>query len=286
MLKHLALTVEEDGLLSAAELTKVAAALQKQVVRDFAPIWHVHATVSAFARLEDVPIDYWPVIVARHVDGAAGYHEDRDGQPFSLVALGDSWSLTASHETLEMLADPWGKKLIAGASPKKGQGRVNFLVEVCDPSEDDAFAYTVNGVLVSDFYTPHFFDPVTSAGVRYSYTGAITAPRQVLRGGYLSWVDPETRHWFQQTWFGARPQIRDIGKFDAKFGSYRAFTDYHTPQTARLSRLAAAAPSIATAMRSRTSADEASNYQAQAWRAAIHDLRQRETPKSPMPKGG
>lgn len=53
---------------------------------------------------------------------------------------------------------------------------------------------TVNGVLVSDFYTPHFFDPVKNASVRYSFTGAIDKPRQVLRGGYISWHNPPTTH--------------------------------------------------------------------------------------------
>ena len=68
--------------------------------------------------------------------------------------------------------------------------RVNYLVEVCDPSEAAEHAYSCNGILVSDFYTPNYFDPVKAGGVRYSFTGAITEPLQVLLGGYLSWQDP------------------------------------------------------------------------------------------------
>jgi hypothetical protein len=68
--------------------------------------------------------------------------------------------------------------------------RVDFLVEVCDPCEDAAFAYQVNGITVSDFYMPHFFDPLPAPNVRYSFSGAIAAPRTVLRGGYLTWHDP------------------------------------------------------------------------------------------------
>ena len=93
-------------------------------------------------------------MIVQDVQDAAGVHLDKKGQPFSLVEAGNSWSLTASHGVLEMLADPFGNRLIAGPSPKSGQGRVEFLVEVCDPSEDSANAYTVNDVLVSDFYTP------------------------------------------------------------------------------------------------------------------------------------
>jgi hypothetical protein len=184
--------VSDVGQVGVGELTRVAAALQKQVTRDFTPIWEIPATVDGFATLEDVPLGYWPVIVVRDVQDAAGVHLDRNGQPYALVEMGSSWSLTASHETLEMLADPFGNRLIAGPSPRPGQGRVEFLVEVCDPSEDDRYAYTVNDVLMSDFYTPHFFDPVRGEGLRYSFTGAITEPREVLPGGYLSCTIPPT----------------------------------------------------------------------------------------------
>src|SRR5215212_12082995 len=150
---HVAL-VSEIRAISVSELTRVAAALQKQVARDFGPIWDVQATVSAFVRLQDVPIGYWPIVVRQdiRVPGAAGIHTDRNGQPYALVQYSPNWALTASHECLEMLADPFGNRLIAGPSPKAGQGRVEFLVEVCDPSEDTQFAYQVNGITVSDFY--------------------------------------------------------------------------------------------------------------------------------------
>jgi len=98
--------------------------------------------------------------------------------------------------------DPFGDRLVAGTSPKPRQGRVEFLVEVCDPSEDPAYSYTVNGIVVSDFYTPAFFDPLGAAGARYSFAGHITGPRRILEGGYLSWHDPVSDHWWQQIWFG------------------------------------------------------------------------------------
>jgi hypothetical protein len=91
--------------------------------------------VDAFPTLEDVPIGYWPILVQEDINtpGAAGVHLDKDGQPFALVQMSNSWSLTASHEMLEMLADPFGNRLVPGQSPKSRQGRVEFLVEVCDP---------------------------------------------------------------------------------------------------------------------------------------------------------
>ena len=171
--------------------------------------------VDALPNLEDVPVGYWPMIIVPDVEGAAGIHLDQDGQPYALIEMSDSWSLTASHEMLEMLADPFGNRVVAGRSLKRGQGRVEFLVEVCDPSEAAQFGYTVNDILVSDFYTPRFFDPAFDIQARYSFTGAISKPRQVLRGGYVSWHDPVSNHWWQQTWFGARKEFRDLGEFDA-----------------------------------------------------------------------
>ena len=246
--RNLAL-VADTKKITPSQLTKVAAALQKQATRDFSPLWDIQANVSGFARLQDVPTDYWPVIVRDDIKtpGAAGVHEDKNRQPFALVQFSDAWSLTASHETLEMLADPFGNRLVAGKSPKRGQGRVNFLVEVCDPSEDQQFAYTVNGVTVSDFYTPHFFDPVSESSVRYSYTGAVKGPRTILQGGYLSWGVLETNEWFQMIWFDtAKPVFRSLGVLSGT-GSLRATIDRLTPTPLKTTKLPTESPLRAAA---------------------------------------
>ncbi len=231
LLRQLAL-VSESSQIAKADVQKVSAALQKQASRDLAPIWEISSTVDAFDKLEDVPAGYWPIIIRDDIGtpGAAGVHEDRNGQPFALVQASssiDEWSLTASHEALEMLVDPSGNRLVAGDSPKADQGRVSFLVEVCDPSEASDNAYSANGILVSDFYTPNYFDPVKAPGVRYSYTGAITEPRQVLKGGYLSWEDAVSGSWWQEIWFDtAQPSFRNIGPIDPKTaGNLRAAID-------------------------------------------------------------
>jgi hypothetical protein len=221
LMRHVGVVTESSNV-PLRQLTRAAAAVQKQVTRDFGPIWGIHATVSAFGSLDDVPIDYWPILIQDDIgqDGAAGVHEDDQGQPFALVEASGTWSLTLSHETLEMLADPSGNRLVAGQAPAvaQGQGRVEFLVEVCDPSEDGAFAYHVNGITVSDFYTPHYFDPESSTGARYSFTGAITKPREVLRGGYLSWHEPVSNHWFQEQFFDATPVLKDLGELARRDG--------------------------------------------------------------------
>jgi hypothetical protein len=234
LLRQVAL-VSESAQVKASDLTQVSAALQKQATRDLVQFWDVKATVDAFPRLEDVPLGYWPIIVMDDIGqpGAAGVHLDKNNQPFALVtasAQRDVWSLTARHEMIEMLVDPFGNRLVAGDSPKPDQGRVQFLVEACDPPEAAQFAYTVNGILVSDFYSVRFFDPVAAPGVRYSFTGAITEPRQVLRGGYLSWLDIASDTWWQEVWFGDTPTFRSLGRLSASDGSFRSQIDRRTEE--------------------------------------------------------
>jgi hypothetical protein len=273
LLRQVAL-VSETSSISSAELGVVAAALQKQAARDLGPIWAVAATVDAFARLEDVPLGYWPVIVRDDIDtpGAAGVHEDDAGQPFALVQSGDGWSLTASHEVVEMLVDPFGRRLTAGQSPKAGQGRVQFLVEPCDPSEDESFAYIINGVLVSDFYTPKYFATAANPHDRYSFTGAIRKPRQVLKGGYLSWHEPVTDHWFQETFFnGTKPKFNDLGKLSARTGKSFRRQIYDVTHEAFEARRPTKA-SLTTVMAAQETSVEPVGARADAWRRQVKSL--------------
>jgi hypothetical protein len=296
------LALVPDGVnLKMSELTRVASALSKQVARDFAPIWNTNATVDAFASLDDVPSDYWPMIVAANVEDAAGFHDDEDGQPFALIEFGADWSLTASHECLEMLADPFGRRLRAANVPPQAvklglpNRRVRYLVEVCDPSEAGQFAYTVNGVLVSDFYTPDFFDPITVSSVRYSFTGAIKSPRTVLKNGYISWNDPITRHWMQLRMFpdelsSKTPHVVDLntqtsfGKFRAAGVSVRSAVDRvtRTPQRVQEGGKVAATATRGAAKR----VDEASASRADMWRAEIGRLKSEAGTPGGTPRGG
>jgi hypothetical protein len=195
-------------------LMQVAAALQKQVTRDFGPIWGLPATVDAFEDLSSVPSDYSPIVVFSDGDElqqrlasdigeqpalqlidefergwVTGVHLNTfTRQPFALVAASESWTVAASHELLELLADKYGNRLVAAAHPIRPQERVRYLVEVCDPCQSSW--YPVNGVRVSDFYTPRYFDPVRVGASRYSFTGALEYPLHVLDGGYITWLDP------------------------------------------------------------------------------------------------
>ncbi|MFF5288828.1 hypothetical protein [Paractinoplanes globisporus] len=267
--------VAESARVSASQLNRVAAALQKQAIRDFEPIWEIKATVDAFTTLDDVPIGYWPIIVQDDIGqpGASGVHLDQNGQPFALVEYSEAWSLTASHEALEMLADPFGNRLIAGDSPQPGQGRVEFLVEVADPTEAAEFGYTVNGMLVSDFLTPNFYDPQAAPGVRYTFGGHLDGPRKIARGGYMSWHDPSSDHWWQQLWFNGDPEFRDLGRLTNRVGSLREAVDAATGSLPRLVQSVPASTTFASVLQASPAVKTATTSRADALRAQIEQLR-------------
>lgn len=229
---HIALVSETDAI-SMPELTRVAAALQKQITRDFTPLWNIQGTVDAFNRLEDVPLGYWPVIVRSNVpDHALGFHLDEQGQPFAIVQHSHSWSLSASHEILEMLADPYGNRLVSGPSLKRDHGRVQYLLGICDPCQGADFSYTVNDILVSDFVTPSYYEPTRANGERYSYTGAIQEPRQVLPGGYITWYNASDSHWWQFRHLGVDGGFVDLSSSQQhQRAGLRDFIDRMTPRT-------------------------------------------------------
>ena len=257
---HLGL-VSLTSAVSFVDVAPVSAAIQKQLARDFNPLWSVDATIDPFPTLADVPSDYWKIMIVDTFK-RGGQHKVRHQQPYALVAAGASWSLAASHEALEMLADPSGNRTIAAPSPVDGQGRVDFLVEVCDPCQGDEFAYAVNGILVSDFYTPNYFDPVTSPSVRYSFCGAIRQPRQVLPGGYLSWREPSSGDWYQQNRFGPELAVKNFGPIEPD-GTLRSMMDAHAGEPHELSSLMTNRPSMQRIARIRASVDAASAAHAQ-----------------------
>jgi hypothetical protein len=259
--------------VTMSDLTRVAAALQKQVTRDFSPIWETEATVDAFPSLDDMPLGYWPIVISNDApDDALGFHSDDHGQPFSIVRLTDNWSLTASHECLEMLADPFGNRLVPSFSLEDPKARVSYLVEVCDPGESAQFAYTSNGVLVSDFYTPDFFDPVAAPGVRYDFTGNIKQPRQVLKGGYISWNDPRTDHWHQQVFFDNKPEFRDLGKLTG-VRNIREAIDALTPPRPEALGLPADNPHLQAAQQAWISVGQSSEQKAAMLRDKIKEVK-------------
>lgn len=272
--------VSDTSTVSFSDASAVAAALQKQATRDFGPLWQVSATVSAFDALESVPVDYWPVIIRDDIDqpGAAGYHTDDNGQPFSLVQADDQWQLTASHETLEILADPFGNRTIAGSPPPQSSRtisalrRVVYLVEICSPCEDAQFAYSVNGQQLSDFISPHYYDPNGGSGNSYSFRGNVKGPHIVLDNGYLSFGNPVTNEWFQIIVTNGQVQVRDLGKLNRSGRSLRETVDDMVRNARKNDHYRTKKPLAAKAARAGGTTAESSGARAKSLRDFIGKL--------------
>ena len=229
MLPMLVAITTAGASVPSRELDHVAAALQVQATRDLGPLWSLAVTVERFASLDDVPVGYWPLVIVGPDDIPLrrGFHTSRSGQPLAVVEHSASWSLVASHEMVEMCCNPSGQRITSGRSPKRDQGQVQILVEACDPCQAAAYGYTINGVLVSDFVTPRFYDPASTGGTRYSFAGHVQRPRQVLPGGYMSWRYPRTGEVWQEVWEGSQRSFQNLGVADfASMGlSFREWVD-------------------------------------------------------------
>jgi hypothetical protein len=220
--------LDKTGELDPGLLHSVAAALNVQVTRDLPQFWNVQASVSTLPK-GTVPSGVWPVFLVKQLPpGEGGFHLDKHNQPYAEVIAhpeNDGWTVAASHEVIEMLVDPNGNRLqsskaieIRGGKIREGAGEFGYLVEACDPCEADDYAYSIQGVAVSDFLTPHFYDPVVTPGTRYSFTGALKAPREILPGGYISWINQENEEWQQLQYVDPKqpPKIVNLGPASGK----------------------------------------------------------------------
>jgi hypothetical protein len=165
------------------------------------PLWQEMASVDVFPSLDRMPVGYWPVVIRDDIGIAAlGVHLTRDGTaPFALVTYRpEDWTITLSHEIIELVVDPFARNLIQGPSPEQEESgdTALFLAEICDPCQgfpESRIHYLVNGIEMSDFVTPEYY---TSNGPgRYSFNGLLTQPRSLLPGGYFTWQDPTSRNW-------------------------------------------------------------------------------------------
>jgi hypothetical protein len=240
--------------ISFAQLVRVAAALNVQVMRDLRPIWNISGSVIALDNANSIEPGIWPIFIEDSIpDNALGIHLTDHHQPYARVAMGSTWSLITSHECLEMLVDPSANQVVSSTGIGISQNEIvdlpgakfEYLLEICDPSEHPENAYPIDDILVADFYTPNFFDPVRASGVRYSFTGKLTKPRHILPGGYISWFNPALGHMEQLRLFAA-PRIVAVAGTPAAAGRHtlRGFIDAQTTAPNQLSDVSATTPIV------------------------------------------
>lgn len=187
--------INASTCVSDQEAIQVMNALQIQVTRDFEPVWGESATLHFFSRNQQVPQGYWWLVIVDYNEESSnmGWHDvSSEGLPQGMIPakadkeFGYQWSVTASHELLEIIEDP-GINLCARRYDRERGADVLYAYEVCDPCEAEEQGYLINGVLVSDFVFPEYFeDFIHPEGTRYDFMGYITKPFELLEQGYLS----------------------------------------------------------------------------------------------------
>lgn len=177
----------ESTVLTDAQVQAVIAPLQRQVTEDFRGYWDADCTLEFLPKGQPLPAGWWQIVVLDNPDtaNALGYHElTSQGTPLGKIfakldiQVGSSWTVTISHELLEMLADPWINWMAQGSD-----GQI-YALEVSDAVEADSLGYEIDGVLLSDFVTPAWFTPTEAD--RVDFKKRISKPLEIAPGGYIS----------------------------------------------------------------------------------------------------
>lgn len=217
--------------LTDLQVSAAIPALQWQVTVDFRGYWGVDCQLEFLTKDEPLAAGWWQISVTDNPDqaGALGYHElTSRGTPLGKVFAGldlesgASWTVTLSHELLEMLADPWINWCAQGLD-----GEI-YALEVCDAVEADKLGYEIDGVMVSDFITPSWFGPTEAD--RVDFKRRIAKPLELASGGYISVLDAGGR-WKQVAArgeasapipLGSRRQRRNLGKAEWRRSQQRS----------------------------------------------------------------
>jgi hypothetical protein len=169
------------------DLERLRSALQVQVDRDFGPIWGLGCSLSIVSAPRPGVQRLIFLDDADQAD-ALGYHElTPDGLPQGKVFVettfrdGENPTVTASHELLEMLADPKLNQI-----ERRPPALHAYALEVCDAVEETT--YTIDGITVSNFQKPAWFGRPSNERdqIKYDFCGKCIRPWQLLKGGYAS----------------------------------------------------------------------------------------------------
>jgi hypothetical protein len=201
-----------SGRLADADVQQVIRAINRQISEDFEPYWGFGAqlrlegragTKASIQSLSDMRGD--AVIYLQNdvnVDGALGYHEKNNrGIPYGFVftelseKLGENWTVTLSHEALELVGDPQTNLLVKGPDPRDRRRQVFHWFEMCDAVQSEA--YKIDEVEVSNFVLPLYFTPDEQPGGRNDFLGTLNAGQTLQSfginpGGYIGFYDPRT----------------------------------------------------------------------------------------------
>lgn len=186
--------INESTVVTDEELQPIIQALQHQVWHDFRIAWGVTGVLTQLPKGTPAPADRFWIGIFDDFDQARalGYGDlTPAGFPMAKVfAKTDlkyraKLSVSLSYELLGMLVNPYINQCVIDPQTSR-----LYAKEVCDPVEADAFGYTINGIKVSDFVLPAYFDPQhVGRRSRLSLQGHVNEPFSLARGGCLSYLD-------------------------------------------------------------------------------------------------
>lgn len=186
--------INESTLISDAKVESYLKAFETQWNRDLSPAWDIAKADFVFVtKQSQAPKDAWWLVWLDNSDqaDALAYHDLTDqGAPLSKVfvktieAEKASVTVAATHELCEMAIDP---TINLAAQDARG---LFWAYESADPVEADEFGYEIDGVLVTDFVLPSWFDFKGSTGP-YDFKRHCTDAFQILRKGYAQRFDPQ-----------------------------------------------------------------------------------------------
>jgi hypothetical protein len=184
-------------LVSDDEATAAMGALQTQVRRDFAPAWGIDAELSFIGKQADAPPGSWRLVIeddSRYA-GAVCYHTlTNEGLPEVRVAVRAArqaqweWTMAASHDLLEMLANPrLNTTIFDSADGRKGR---LYIREICDPVSSARLAYQIDGTTVSNFVYPAWFESFRKpSSTQFDQRGHVNSPFEVAPGSYVNYCE-------------------------------------------------------------------------------------------------
>jgi hypothetical protein len=185
--------MNESPTVSDEEVRAAVTALQTQINRDLVPIWGVGAELAFVARGADAPAGSWRLVVEDNsrFPGVVSYHTlTQEGLPEVRVAVREAkgagwpWTMAASHDLMEMLANPRLNVTIFDSAD--GRTGKLYIREICDSVSSSKLAYKIDGVTVSDFVYPAWFESSSKGdGVKFDHCGHLNAPFQVAPGSYI-----------------------------------------------------------------------------------------------------
>jgi hypothetical protein len=184
-------------IVSDEEVVAVMAALQTQIRRDLAPAWGVDAELTFIAKGAEVPPGSWRLVIeddSRHADFISYHTLSDEGLPEVHVAVRAAkqarleWTMTASHDLLEMLANPrLDLTIFDSADGRKGR---LYVREICDPVSSARLAYQIDGATVSNFVYPAWFESFRKRGsTQFDHGEHVNAPFEVAPGSYVSFCN-------------------------------------------------------------------------------------------------